>query len=78
MKSMSNASVNTIGAPDAFYRLFRSLSKNERVTAARYILEDEEIRYYLKSPNEKTLETKAEDKNSMPISNSVDELREDL
>jgi hypothetical protein len=33
MKSASE--LNTIGAPEAFYRLFRALSQRERFTAAR-------------------------------------------
>ena len=68
----------TIGAPEAFYRLFRSLSQKERFEAARYILEDEEIRYHLKIPNEITLKAFAEDKNNMPVFNTIDELRKDL
>ena len=47
-------------------------------TEARYILEDEEIRYYLKIPNEITLEALAEDKNNMPVFNTIEGLREDL
>jgi predicted ATPase len=78
MKSMSNTTLKSIGTPEAFYRLFRALSQNERFTAARYILEDEEIRYHLKIPNEITLEALSEDKNNMPIFNTIDDLREDL
>ena len=78
MKSTINKTLQSIGTPEAFYRLFRSLSQNERFTTARYILEDEEIRYYLKIPNEITLEAFSEDKNNMPIFNTIDDLREDL
>ncbi len=34
--------------------------------------------HYLKIPNEITLEALSEDKNNMPIFNTIDELREDL
>nr|VFJ48711.1 MAG: hypothetical protein BECKFW1821A_GA0114235_102047 [Candidatus Kentron sp. FW] len=64
--------------PEAFYYLFRTLSQNERFTAARYILEDEEIRRYSKIPNEATLEALSEDKNNMPLFDTIDELRADL
>ena len=78
MKSIINKAFQSNGTPEAFYRLFRSMTQNERFTAARYILEDEEIRHYLKIPNEITLEALSEDKNNMPIFNTIDELREDL
>lgn len=70
--------MKSIGTAEAFYRLFRALSQKERFTAARYILEDEEIRYQLKIPNDTTLEALSEDRNSMPVFNTIDELREDL
>ena len=56
MKSMSK-----ISTPEAFYRLFQALPAKERFAAARYILEDEEIRQHFKLPNEKTLAAFAED-----------------
>ncbi len=73
MKSMSR-----IGAPEAFYRLFQTLSPKERFAAARYILEDEEIRHHFKIPNEVTVTAFSEDKNAMPVFDSMDALREDL
>lgn len=73
MKSMSK-----IGAPEAFYRLFQALPAKERFAAARYILEDEEIRHHFKLPNEMTLAALAEDKQDMPVFSSMDALREDL
>ncbi|CAN2040090.1 conserved hypothetical protein [Candidatus Magnetomoraceae bacterium gMMP-15] len=78
MKSTINTTLQSTGTPEAFYRLFRSLSQHERFIAARYILEDEEIRHYLKIPNKITLEALSEDKNNMPLFNTIDELREDL
>ncbi len=78
MKSAINKNLESIGTSEAFYRLFRSLAQNERFKAARYILEDEEIRHYLKIPNEITLKAISENKNNMPIFNTIDELREDL
>jgi hypothetical protein len=78
MKSTVNGNLQSLGTPEAFYRLFRSLPQKERFIAARYILEDEEIRYYLKIPNETTLQALSEDKNNMETFNTIDELREDL
>nr|VFK11501.1 MAG: hypothetical protein BECKLPF1236A_GA0070988_1005610 [Candidatus Kentron sp. LPFa]VFK27673.1 MAG: hypothetical protein BECKLPF1236C_GA0070990_1005010 [Candidatus Kentron sp. LPFa] len=72
------ASPEPAGTPEALYRLFRALPQNERFTAARYILEDEEIRHYLKTPNETTLEALSEDKDNMPVFYTMDALREDL
>ncbi len=71
-------STNKISAPEAFYRLFQALPAKERFAAARYILEDEEIRQHFKLPNEMTLAAFAEDKEEMPVFTSMDALREDL
>ena len=71
-------SMNRISAPEAFYRLFQALSPQERFAAARYILEDKEIRHHFKIPNEMTLASFAEDKEKMPVFSSIDALREDL
>ena len=71
-------SMNKISTSEAFYRLFQALSTKERFAAARYILEDEEIRHHLKIPNEMTLASFAEDKKKMPVFTSMDALREDL
>ena len=78
MKSTMNTALQSIGTAEALYRLFRSLSQNERFAAARYILEDDEIRCYLKIPNETTLEALSEEKKDMPIFYTIDDLREDL
>ena len=71
-------SMEKISAPEAFYRLFQALPAEERFTAARYILEDEEIRHHFKIPGEMTLAAFAEDKQEMPVFSSMDALREDL
>jgi len=76
--SANHIALEPIGTPEALYRLFRALSQNERFTAARYILEDEEIRHYLEIPNEITLAALSKDKTNMPVFNTMDELREDL
>ena len=71
----------TISAAEAFYRVFRALPKKDRLTVARYILEDEDIRRSfdkLEIPNETTLKASAEDKSAMPVFHSVEELRKDL
>ena len=71
----------TISRGEAFYRVFRALPKKDRLTVARYILEDEDIRRSfdkLEIPNETTLKAFAEDKSAMPVSHSIEELRKDL
>jgi hypothetical protein len=71
----------TISAAEAFYRVFHALPKKDRLTVARYILEDKDIRRSfdkLEIPNETTLKAFAEDKSAMPGFNSVKELRKDL
>ena len=73
MKSMS-----TISTPEAFYRLFQALPAKARFAAARYILEDEQVRHHFKIPNELTLAAFAEDKKEMPLFSSMEALRKDL
>ena len=71
----------TISTAEAFHRVFRALRKKDRLTVARYILEDEDIRRsfgMLEIPDETTLKAFAEDKSDMPVFHSVEELRKDL
>jgi len=65
---------------EAFYQVFRALPKKDRLAIAHYILEDEEIRdsMQLEIPNETTLAAFAEDRTSMPVFQTVDDLRKDL
>lgn len=70
-----------ISTPEAFYQVFRALPKKDQVTVARYILKDKNIRASfdkLEIPNETTLKAFAEDKTTMPVFHSVEELRKDL
>ena len=70
-----------ISTADAFYKIFLSLPKRDRLLAAQYILLDEEIRKIFdltEIVNKKTLDAFAEDKKNMPAFNTVDELRKDL
>ena len=70
-----------ISTAEAFYRVFRALPKKDRLSVARYILEDEDIRKTfgkLEIPNKTTLEAFAEKKSAMPVFHSVEELRKDL
>ena len=71
-------SMNKISAPEAFYRLFQALPVKERFAAARYILEDEQVRHHFKIPNEITLAALAEEKKEMQLFTSMDALRNDL
>jgi len=71
----------TISTAEAFYQVFRALPKKDRLTVARYILEDEDVRRSFdrfEIPNETTLKTLAEDKSAMSVFHSVEELRKDL
>lgn len=58
-------STSKISAPEAFYRLFQALPAKERFAAARYILEDEQVRHHFNIPNEMTelMESEDEDDN---------------
>ncbi|CAK8722251.1 MAG: hypothetical protein CDV28_11635 [Candidatus Electronema aureum] len=58
-------STSKISAPEAFYRLFQALPAKERFAAAKYILEDEQVRHHFKIPNEMTelMEPEDEDDN---------------
>ena len=70
-----------VSTAEAFYRIFRALPRKDRLTVARYILEDEDIRRSfdkLEIPNETTLKAFAEDKSVMPVFHSVEELRKDF
>jgi hypothetical protein len=71
----------SIGPAEALYVLFRSLSKNEKLAVAKYILEDEEVRKTVAAthiPNEATLRAFKEDKSEMPHFDSLEALRKDL
>ena len=72
---------HTLGTAEAFYRVFCALPQKERVVIARYILADEEVQRSLalsEIPNEITLQAFAEDKQRMPVFDTVDELGKDL
>lgn len=80
IKNISEKS-SEMSTAKALYLLFRALPKKERIEAARYILEDEEIRYrseLFEIPNNTTLKSFAEDKTDMPKFHSIDDLRKDL
>jgi len=71
----------TISTAEAFYRVFCALPKQDQLAVAQYILEDETIRHSLdkfESPNNTTLEAFAEDKATMPVFHTIDDLRKDL
>ena len=72
---------HTLGIAEAFYRVFRALPPKERIVIARYILADEEVQLNLalsEIPNETTLQAFAENKQLMPVFDTVDELGKDL
>jgi len=76
--AMKPTAINTA---EAFYVLFRALHKKDRLAVARYILEDEDISGnfgFSEIPNEITLNAFAEEKSTMPVFHSIEELRKDL
>ncbi len=71
----------SITPAEAFYILFRSLPKKEKMAVAKFILEDEEVRNNaaeIRIPNESTRASFEEDKSSMPRFDSIEALRKDL
>ena len=77
----SKPSQTKISTADAFYQIFCALSKKDRLSVARYILQDVEIIQHLdlpENPNDVTLKAFNEDKTKMPAFESVQELQEDL
>lgn len=71
----------SIGPAEAFYALFRSLPKNEKMALAKYILEDDEVRQNaieMEIPNNTTLNAFEEDQSNMPVFTSIEALRKDL
>ncbi len=68
---------SSVGTAEAFYVLFRALPKKDRMAAAQYILEDDDIRHFYglpEIPNETTLKAFAEERTSMPLFRSLEEL----
>lgn len=71
----------SITPAEAFYILFRSLPKKEKIAVAKFILEDEEVQKNAAEnhiPNELTLESFEEDKSKMPRFDSLEALRKDF
>ena len=67
-----------ISTAEAFYRVFLALPKPDRLTIARYILDDEGIQQQFEIPNETTLKAFSEDESKMPLFDSIDDLKKDL
>ncbi|MGE0085280.1 MAG: hypothetical protein AB7S75_12770 [Desulfococcaceae bacterium] len=81
MLSSKKIQTKTITTAEAFYKVFRSLPKKDRLAVAQYILKDKDIQQrieFTEIPDETTLKSFAEDKSAMPVFYSVDELRKDL
>ena len=75
------ASKTKVSTAEAFYLVFCALPKRDRLTVARYILQDEEIRKsteHLEVPNDITLKALDEDTKEMPRFGTIEELRQDL
>jgi hypothetical protein len=80
-KKENKSQTNTISTAEAFYVVFRSLPKKDQLAIVKYILADEDIHEIIalsKIPNETTLKTFSEDKSSMPLFYSIEELKKDL
>jgi len=81
MKKSAKYQPRKLGTAEAFYRVFCALPKEDRLTIAQYILDDEEIQQSLNMgeiPNEITIQAFKEDKSKMPVFDNIDELRKDL
>lgn len=66
---------------EAFYQLFCALSEQDRFAIVNYFLQDKEIQKLIASswiPNDMTLNAYAEDKASMPVFETISDLRKDL
>ncbi len=75
------ASKTKVSTAEAFYLVFCALPKRDRLTVARYILQDDEIRKsieHLEVPSAITLKAFDEDTAEMPRFGTVEELRQDL
>ena len=71
----------TLDVARAFYKIFRTFSKEDRFAITQYILADEDVQKNLTSseiPNETTIQAFAENKQSMTSLDSIDALREDI
>ena len=80
-KKSGKSHLMTISTAEAFYRVFCALPKQEQLAVSRCILEDETIRHSLDKleiPNNTTLKAFAEDKATMPVFHTIDDLRRDL
>ena len=70
-----------VSTAEAFYLVFCALPKKDRLTVARYILQNEEIRKsikYFEAPNVATVKALEEDPRKMPEFRTIEELRQDL
>lgn len=81
MKTSPTSAQHAISTAEAFYHVFCALSRQDRLDAARYIFQDDEIRHNLELtefPNPITLRSFTEEKTEMPVFDSIQDLREDL
>ena len=72
---------HAMSTAEAFYRLFCTLSLDEKIAIAHYILADSQVRQDLvlsEVPNSVTLQAFSESKEDMPVFDTVDELVKDL
>lgn len=77
-KRRSGKSV-AISTAEAFYRVFCALPKKDRLTVARFIFDNDDIRHeFDEIPNETTIAAFEEDKSAMQVFHSIEELKKDL
>ena len=72
---------HALSTAEAFYRVFCALSLQDRIAITHYILADEQVQQSLalsEVPNSVTLQAFAENKEAMPVFDTVDELVADL
>ena len=81
LNGKSGVTKDKVSTAEAFYLVFCALRKRDRLTVARYILQDDEIRKsidHFEVPNAITLKALDEDTGEMPRFDTIDELRQDL
>lgn len=80
-KSLKKISPPAMGTAEAFYVIFRALTKKDKMAVASYIFDDEDIRSrddLPETPNQITLASFVEAKSAMPLFQSIDDLKKDL
>ena len=80
-QSQTKTSQATLDVASAFYKIFRTFSKEDRFAITQYILADEDMQKtstLSEVPNEATIQAFTQNQKSMTSLDSIDALREDI